>query len=312
MIERTSYTRTGILRFAVLCVVGIASIPFAAVWTGLDCRVASWAPYLVDAPCFEIPEDLENRSIQSCARFRSPDERTLVLLAIGQSNAANSVAERFYPDARVSNFDPSSGICYQALDPLIGASGTDGSVWSRLGHLLVTENSYDQVLLIVAAAGGTSVADWASSGARGPTLRYTLAEIQRQKIQVTHIAWQQGESDSKLQTPRSEYEARLHEVIRVVREAGVSAPFFVARASRCGTSPPAPAIRNAQNAVAETVEGAWHGPDTDQITGPQSRPDGCHLSAEGATQFARLWQKALLAIRQEPPMSSPAFEMTKR
>ena len=60
-------------------------------------------------------------------------ERTAVILIAGQSNAANSAAQRHntrYPD-RVLNF--ARGRCYLAASPLLGSTGFAGEYWTSDG-----------------------------------------------------------------------------------------------------------------------------------------------------------------------------------
>ena len=91
------------------------------------------------------------------------DEKTAVLLLIGQPNAANSQAQRYQSgDDRVVNFV--DGRCYRAASPLLGADGQKGETWTLLGNKLVQAGLYDSVILIPAAVGGSSVRRWAAGG----------------------------------------------------------------------------------------------------------------------------------------------------
>ena len=68
-----------------------------------------------------------------CGEFRDAD--TLVLLILGQSNAANYGDVKFTPPSSVGNFNIYDGKCYRAEDPLLGASFDGGSFGSRLADL---------------------------------------------------------------------------------------------------------------------------------------------------------------------------------
>ena len=62
---------------------------------------------------------------------------TAVILIAGQSNAANSGAQRHntrYPD-RVLNF--AGGRCYVAASPLLGSNGFAGEYWTLMADQLI-------------------------------------------------------------------------------------------------------------------------------------------------------------------------------
>jgi Carbohydrate esterase, sialic acid-specific acetylesterase len=91
------------------------------------------------------------------------DEKTAVLLLVGQSNAANYQGQRHQSvDDRVVNF--LDGRCYRAASPLLGADGQKGETGTLLGNKLVQSRLYRTVILIPAAVGGSSVRRWAEGG----------------------------------------------------------------------------------------------------------------------------------------------------
>src|SRR2546425_3481295 len=60
-----------------------------------------------------------------------PARRIMVALVFGQSNSSNSGQTRRTARERVYNYY--QGKLYLAQDPLLGADGDGGSVWTRLG-----------------------------------------------------------------------------------------------------------------------------------------------------------------------------------
>jgi len=104
-----------------------------------------------DRLLFRAPADAEagfanagNRAPVMCP---APGPRTAVLVTFGQSNAANP-SER--PQAGlpgVFNLNAGNGNCYFAEDPLLGADGSGGSIWTALGNQLVREGRFDAVVL---------------------------------------------------------------------------------------------------------------------------------------------------------------------
>jgi hypothetical protein len=62
--------------------------------------------------------------------------RIMVALVFGQSNSANSGETPYKSRQGVYNFY--KGKLYRAQDPLLGATGDGGSVWTRLGNNWVT------------------------------------------------------------------------------------------------------------------------------------------------------------------------------
>src|ERR1043166_1497172 len=71
--------------------------------------------------------------------------KTAIIVVHGQSNAANYGSARHAAREAVDNFDPASGKCFAATDPLLGADGLGGSFATRLGDILIQRGLYDRV-----------------------------------------------------------------------------------------------------------------------------------------------------------------------
>ncbi len=231
------------------------------------------------------------------SRSRVPCEesvrgRALVALIAGQSNAANSGDSRHVSRQNVYNFY--HGRCYRARDPLVGAQGTGGSIWSRLGDRLVEGRRYERVLVVPVAVSGTQIERWAPSGDLHARILDAITRTRAAGIQITHVLWQQGESDASAGTSKEQYMAAFEEMVKSMRDAGVGAPVYVALTTRCGRpKPAAAAIRSAQAAVVDPSHNVFAGPDIDALGEEYRQADECHLNEAGLERSAALWLERL-------------------
>jgi hypothetical protein len=225
------------------------------------------------------------------------DPRCAVFLILGQSNAANHGEGRYRPTHEVYTLNFLDMKCYRGNDPLPGASGTGGSVWSRLGDLLVSAGLYDRVLFVPLAFGGTFVRDWTPGGSANKRLALALSRLQKwlgqEFLSFTAVVWQQGEAEAN-HTSLSErdYRQSVLQVIADLRSRGVFSPVFSTISTLCEAGAHEhqnhETIRRAQRLVSDAKAGIILGPDTDTI-GVADRTDGCHFSASGLAACTQLW-----------------------
>jgi len=241
-----------------------------------------------------------------CTAFAQPPvhekqqrPRVMVALVFGQSNAGNWGESRRIAGPRVFSFF--RGRYERARDPLPGADGEGGSVWTRLGDKIIAAGLYDRVVFVPAAIGATEIAEWAPGGRLHQDLLRNVREARRARLAFTHLLWHQGESDAALGTAAETYQARFLAMLAAIRALGVKAPAFVAVATRCGEYSPNESIRVAQLSLVNPALGIFAGPDTDQL-GPEYRYDGCHFSDQGLEAHAQLWLEVIRAHRSD---SSP-------
>lgn len=237
-----------------------ALFPFSATRTEIDCRA--------------IPRD-----------------RLMVALAFGQSNSANFGNQRRKAQPGVYNFH--AGKCYQAADPLLGADGNGGSVWTRLGDKIVQQGLFDRVLFTSIGVGGTEVQRWAPGGDLHPRIITAIQQLTTAGFDITHLLWHQGETDADLATPKPQYQQHFLAMLERIRAAGVQAPIYVSVASRCGDRLPQPSIQAAQRELVNPAQGILAGPNTDELD-DTDRYDRCHFSASGLNKAADLWLQALM------------------
>ena len=220
--------------------------------------------------------------------------RTAVLLIAGQSNAANSGAQRHstrHPD-RVLNFV--SGRCYVAASPLLGLTGFAGEYWTLLADQLIDVGAFDRVILAPVAVGGSSMAQWANGGALNTSM-IPLVQDLATHYRVTHVLWHQGESDFALKTDPAHYKGQFLSFVETLRANAVDAPVFVSTATRCLTGWSEPnAIETAQRELASGYPGLKPGVDTDKLLEAQDRYDDCHFADSGEVKTAKA---AILAQR---------------
>ena len=125
-----------------------------------------------------------------------------------------------------------------------------------------------------------------------PRLQWTLDQLKERRIGITHIVWQQGESEAAERSPDpDQWMAHFRAMVAAIRAAGTSAPIYVAQCTIC-RNPPNEMIRAAQRQVVDPDGGILPGPDTD-LVGLDERYDGCHMSAAGLRHAAELWCEVL-------------------
>lgn len=219
---------------------------------------------------------------------------TWVIFTFGQSNSANHGGERFIQSSdKLLNFW--DGQFYVASDPLLGATGFAGSMWTHMGQQLIQQGMTDQVILLSAGVGLTQVSDWQPQGKLHAMLIQRLQEAQAHGLTITHFLWHQGESDHG--TPPEAYQQGLQQVIDTTQRYFPKSKFVVAQASMCQERTSDPALIQAQLAVTRRP-GVYLGPNTDSIS-RADRYDDCHFSGRGLSRAAQGWVDALAAAEKQ-------------
>lgn len=223
----------------------------------------------------------------------------MVAFVFGQSNAGNHGGQKYLADhAQIFQFF--DGQYYPAQDPLLGASGNSGSVWTLLANKLLAQGLYDQVLLIPAAIGGTSVSQWQTGGELHAMYEARLKQAQQHGLDITHFLWHQGESDNPLGSKPGialdQYAAAMRDIIALSKHYFPDSKFYVATATRCFSFVPvSPELQAIQQSLSQQP-GVYPGPNTDVI-GLEDRYDDCHFSASGLNKHADGW---VAALKQHP------------
>ncbi len=216
----------------------------------------------------------------------SGTKRRMVALVFGQSNAGNYGDMRYASRAGVFNLR--YGNLTAAVDPLRGAQGEGGSVWTRLGDQLIAANIYDEVVFVPVSFGGTEIGQWVPEMPLFKQIESAVKDVNQRGWRFTHLLWHHGESDNALKIGYADYQLRFRNMLRGIRELGVDAPVFVSVASRCGQYGPNNDIQGAQSNLVNHDQRIWAGPNTDNL-GNEFRHDTCHLNAAGQNATANIW-----------------------
>ena len=238
--------------------------------------------------------DLSSRKPAPCSEIKG--RGMMVALAFGQSNSGNHGETLHRPARGVFNFY--KGRCYVAEDPLLGATGDRGSIWSRLGDLLVRLGLYDAVVIIPIGVGTTTVDQWTKGGYLHSRIVNAIRESGAGGLKITHLFWVQGGSEKRTNgdgVNKENYKTNFSTMLRNIRNLGVQAPMYIAVSTYNGTD----CNRDIQKAQRELVDGnnnVFAGPDDDQLLqDPANRWEQVHLSNQGLDRCALAW---LAAIRR--------------
>jgi Carbohydrate esterase, sialic acid-specific acetylesterase len=246
--------------------------------TGITYRAAPTpTPMLVSPERIEVPISM------------LPSQHVMVALVFGQSNSANFGETPRKAKEGIYNFH--HGKLYIAQDPLLGADGNGGSVWTRLGDKIMAEDLYDAVVFVPLGVGSTQIARWKSDGDLHLRILEAIDELKTQQLPITHLLWHQGEQDAILKTSKEEYKKMFLDMLSSIRNQGVNAPIYVSISTRCGKEWDRE-IQQAQGELVDRSKRIYTGPNTD-LLGSAYRYDGCHFSDEGLEQAATLWLQAL-------------------
>jgi hypothetical protein len=226
------------------------------------------------------------------------DARTGVILAIGQSNAANN-GERYSTltnDGQIFNYW--NGACYDAVPPLLGASGKGGSFIPMLADKLISTGVYDKIVIVSSGVGSTNIARWGAGGDLHLMLRDVVRGV-ASHYAITEVIWHQGESDFIANTSTSEYENQFRSLSAMLAAASPTpAPIYLAVASKCDASKQKrwqaenPVTQAQRNLLASGV--AILGAESDRILHDSLRlPDRCHMNYAGEVAMAEAYAGAI-------------------
>ncbi len=245
------------------------------------------------APAWEHPGiPRQEISLDSAQHDLADSGKRMVALTFGQSNGANYGESRHCSGSGVLNWY--RGRLYHAEDPLLGANGNGGSVWTRLGDRLIASGQWQQVIFAPLSIGGSALSEWIPGGQWFQRVEETLLDLKAAGLSPTHLLWHQGEADACTHnTPPEVYEARFWQMVEAIRALGISAPLYVCVATYIEGFSPNPDLQACQRRLgAQHDRGLYAGPDTDQL-GLEYRFDGAHFSEQGLDRFAELWMDCL-------------------
>ncbi len=238
----------------------------------------------------------DGRGVRPCPWVAGGPTKPLVLLVLGQSNAANHGAE---PEPPAGGGSPwvtvvDGPACGQAAEPLPGGTGRHRAIWTQLQAELARAGVDREVALSLLAVDSTTVDDWTRDGS---PLRARLDQqlLALRGVPIDFVLWQQGEADARSGTTTAGYETAFGKLLQHLRVSGVTAPVVVARSTRCRSGAGAEPVRQAVANVAQRHAGVVLGPDTDTLAGPM-RVQDCHFSGAGLQAAAAMWAQSLAPL----------------
>ncbi|MFK8029013.1 MAG: sialate O-acetylesterase [Gammaproteobacteria bacterium] len=214
----------------------------------------------------------------------------LVFVTYGQSNSINAGQLGYETSNAVYMF--LNGSTYKYQDPAVGGTGTNGSVWGRVGDRLVEKGYGRSIVFVSTGWGGASIKDL--------TFDHPFEFFEKQVKSVISeygkidgILFHQGESNHRLDQGSSDYKRDFLTLYTHI-ETLTDAPVYLSQASICrvGTDE---TLLDIQDRLIIDNQGILRGPNSDQLSDPKYRlPDYCHFSSAGLDEFAKLWVTAIM------------------
>jgi hypothetical protein len=274
--------------------------------------------YVPAAPDYIIPtlpatEGTPPKSVKA----GSWDQATLKLFVWGQSLAANAGYSRYAARNTDKAFVYCNGSYYPCSDPIVGAEGGGGSVWSRFADSILGRPISNSIAGHVGccALGSTSIIDWAPNGREAETLRRCLSDYIANVGQPTHLAYSQGVSDVGILSTE-QWVDRWQTMVASVRNVGCTSRIWTSIETVCNVrSARDPfdedVIRETPDSYIKTEIGRQNIRSAQRLVGtlgPDTRPgpnldlidwhlracgDGCHFGERGLAVAAQAWATAL-------------------
>lgn len=215
----------------------------------------------------------------------------------GQSLGSNSCDATYVPVnvGKVHNLNLLDGGIYALADPMLGTdvgAGRLGNMFTRVADKLVSAGLFNHVVIVPTNLGGTSVAQWDASLWQDIPIAH--ARCLAAGLTPLAILDQQGETDNALGTSRDVYRGTKAHIITMVRNVGITVPWFLAKSTYYNGNTSA-AIRGAIDDLVASDPNIHAGPDTDTVTLRQPA-DNTHLTGAGADVAAAQWVTALDAV----------------
>jgi len=217
-------------------------------------------------------------------------EEDLLFLTFGQSNAANSVDE--YSTALTKDLiEIHNNKCYVMNDPLLGTNGDLGTVWTRLGNLLLDNYPNHKIYFINTAIAGSAISSWIPGGENNKLLNTKMKMAKQMGLEIDMFLWHQGETDAMLNTSLDTYYDNFLLIKDEIDLYFPNTKILMARASKCGDTSSSIIIQ-AQNLLISNNYNIYSGPYTD-LLGNDYRYDNCHFNGMGANYHAVLWYQEI-------------------
>jgi hypothetical protein len=219
-----------------------------------------------------------------------PQDDALVIVAGGQSNAANSYDPAPPPDANPRTFMFFGGKCYKLRSPVLGASDDRDSLWPSLGQKLNAATKRP-IVFIIGAMGGTQIGDWADQ--RSHYLSRLIDQVLAARkigLNPAFVLWIQGETDAGIKIDPATYVDQQRAIIERMAAAGATdarTPWVVFLSTRCLHRPNnGPEIEKAlKEESRQSGSSVVIGPNVTSYD-DDFRRDTCHLNERGRDRLA--------------------------
>ena len=227
-----------------------------------------------------VPAAVEDHRVEvSC-----PDPKDAAFVVTGgQSNAANSNSSSYVTRSSHQVVELYHGQCFVHADPVLGATGTRGSLWVEFGDRLAEEIDRD-VVFVHTAIGGTQFSDWNDDRSTYfAAFRDRIIDADKAGFSAPIILWHQGETDAGLTSDFAQFKVDVETLLQRMLDLSPGASIYLFEASRCiggARQNGVTAITDSLHEVADHMEDVTPGLNTD-ILDADYRSDGCHFNSLG-------------------------------
>lgn len=244
---------------------------------------------------------------------RCPGPDAIVIVTGGQSNAANALADPLPADPQSQAVMVEGGRCWQMRDPVLGATGRMGSLWTGLGTALHRATGRP-VVFVNGAVGGVQLGDWLDD--RSGYYRRLAARIagaRRAGLAPDLVLWVQGETDAAVLLPPQAFVDQLQALagrFDADGSVGKAVPWVIYRSTRCmHRRNNGPAIDRAVASLAARSPRFVLGPDASSL-GEGMRRDQCHFNGRGRDALTAEVLPVLLE-RLRPAQAGSTYSMVR-
>lgn len=219
--------------------------------------------------------------------------KATVIVAFGQSLSANSAEHVYLGAPNEGLYLYFAGRCYTLTDPLLGATGTAGSVWIPAASRLAALTSIP-VVVIAGGVNGSAIARWTVPGSRlASPLRARIDEAKRSGLLPGIFAWIQGEADAEGRTSSDAYRADLGRLHALFNDA----PWLITSNSICTNTPTRSSVLDqARRDFARVTPGITVAVDLDSLGTEYRSLDRCHFNQRGQNQAGAMIAEATASI----------------
>jgi len=246
--------------------------------------------------CNEPFKDTNDRTVRNLTLNKAI--RNLVLISAGQSNRESVLPSGYTPKnaAAIDNFNIYDGANYAYQEPLLGTSyiqtadgGGPGFIMGEVADTLISNGTFDHVVLVPAAVGATDIAAWAPGGVLQDRLCVVMKRLdQRGFVAGPNVTvameWGLGESDNQQGTTQAAWTASFNGMLARMQSCGFSGRTFVAVETWAG-GVTSSVIQNAQRSVVNGTT-VFQSANADTIGASSRQISNTHLNNAGGAALA--------------------------